>query len=171
MRPTSRLRFRNVDASVDDPVETWPFEAVLTALDRGGLPEWRRLAAAVREHPWGQVARNVLHAVEVARPQGVSEVMTDVVAAARRDAEAEERAEVATTVAGLVAASGRTQAALARDLGTSASRLSTYVSGRVTPSAAFLVRLRREVLGPGAALALLLAGPGGESDGTSGGSS
>lgn len=149
MTGTSRLRFRNVDAQVDDPVETWPFEAVLAALERGGLPEWRRLAAAVRARPWGQVARYVEQAVEVGRPYGISNVMTDLVAGARRDAEASERAEVATTVRELVAASGRSQARLAADVGTSASRLSTYAAGKVTPSAAFLVRLRREVAGTG----------------------
>lgn len=31
------LRFRNIDVSPDDPIEIWPTEAVLTALERGGL--------------------------------------------------------------------------------------------------------------------------------------
>ena len=44
----SALKFRNITASVDDPVETWPFEGILTAVERGTLPDWRRLAAAVR---------------------------------------------------------------------------------------------------------------------------
>ena len=41
----SALKFRNIVASVDDPVETWPFEGILTAVERGTLPDWRRLAA------------------------------------------------------------------------------------------------------------------------------
>ena len=42
---TTALRFRNIDASPDDPVETWPFEGILAAVERGTLPDWRRLRA------------------------------------------------------------------------------------------------------------------------------
>lgn len=136
------LSFRNIDASPGDPVESWPFEGVLTALERGGLPEWRRLARAVRERPWGRVARYVEEAVAVARPYGISEVMTDLVADARRTAEQAERAQVAAEVRELVARSGWTQAQFAAEIGTSASRLSTYASGSVVPSAALMVRMR-----------------------------
>lgn len=139
------LAFRNVDASPADPVQDWPFEGVLAALERGGLDEWRRLSQAIRADPWGQVSRYVEQAVAVAHPYGISEVMTDIVTEARRDAEMSERAEVATTVRALIAASGRTQARFAADLGTSASRLSTYASSSVVPSAAMLVRMRRTV--------------------------
>lgn len=137
------LAFRNVEASPDDPVETWPFEGVVAALDRGGLPEWRRLIAAIRQDPWGQVARYVEQAVTVARPFGVSEVMTDLVAEARAAAEQSERTAVAAEVRALVAASGLTQARFAERIGTSPSRLSSYATGQVTPSAALLVRMRR----------------------------
>jgi len=53
------LAFRNIDVSPADPVMDWPTEAVLTALERGGLSHWRRLAAAIRADPWGLVARRV----------------------------------------------------------------------------------------------------------------
>src|SRR5665647_1228013 len=82
------LAFRNIDASPDDPVQTWPFEGVLGALERGGLPEWRRLAQAIGDQPWGKVARYVEQAVAMAHPFGVSEVMTDLIAEARREAAA-----------------------------------------------------------------------------------
>ena len=136
------LAFRNIDASPADPVQTWPFEGVLTALERGGLNEWRRLAHAIEAEPWGQVSRYVEQAVAIAHPYGVSQVMTDIVAHARRDAEQSERAEVAATMRELIAASGRTQARFAADLGTSASRLSTYATGSVVPSATMLLRMR-----------------------------
>lgn len=135
--------FRNVEASADDPVETWPFEAVVAALERGDLPQWRRLVEAVRERPWGRVARYVEQAVEVARPFGTGPLMREVVVRARAAAEASERAQVAAQVRDLVARSGRTQAQLAADVGTSASRMSTYATGAVTPSAAMMVRIRR----------------------------
>lgn len=51
---TSDLVFRNVDARLDDPVETWPTEALETAMGRGGLPERRRIAAARGQSPGGQ---------------------------------------------------------------------------------------------------------------------
>jgi hypothetical protein len=64
------LTFRNVDTSPDDPVETWPPEAIATALSRGDLDHWRRLAAAIRREPWGRVARAVEGAIEIAAITG-----------------------------------------------------------------------------------------------------
>jgi hypothetical protein len=48
------LKFRNVETSPEDPVETWPFEGILAAVERGTLPDWRRLAKAISADPWGQ---------------------------------------------------------------------------------------------------------------------
>lgn len=53
----SGLRFRNIDASPDDPVESWPFEGILAAIERGTLPDWRRLAAAIAVAPGGRWPR------------------------------------------------------------------------------------------------------------------
>ncbi len=136
------LAFRNVDVDPDDPVRYWPTEAVLTALERGGLSHWRRLAAEIRDAPWGPVARRVEAALAATRPYGVAQLMEDVIAHARAAAEDGERATVAAEVTQLVAASGLSRTEFARAIGTSASRLSTYASGRVTPSAALMVRMR-----------------------------
>ncbi len=38
------LAFRNLTIQPSDPVDTWPTEAVQTALERGDLEQWRRLA-------------------------------------------------------------------------------------------------------------------------------
>ena len=62
---------------------------------------------------------------------------------ARIDVENADRAEVATRVRKAVTGSGLTNNEFARLVGTSASRLSTYLSGKVTPSAALLVRMER----------------------------
>lgn len=51
--------------------------------------------------------------------------------------------EVIALLREAVASSGLSQAAFARALGTSAPRLSTYISGDTRPSAHFLVRARR----------------------------
>ena len=139
------LAFRNVDASPDDPVVDWPLEAVQTALERGGLPHWRRLASAIRAQPWGQVARRVEEALSYSRPYGVAEAMERVIARARSDAETDERRAVADEVDRLIRDSGLSRAEFASRIGTSASRLSTYATGKVTPSAALMVRMRRTV--------------------------
>lgn len=138
-----RLAFRNVDVSVRDPVSEWPLEAVQTALERGGLGEWRRLAAAVREEPWGPVARRIEEVLSYSRPYGMAEAMQRVLARARMAAEADEREAVAVEVRELIAASGLSRADFASRIGTSASRLSTYATGKTNPSAALLVRMRR----------------------------
>lgn len=79
----SDLVFRNVEARVEDPVGTWPTEALETALARGGLEEWRRIAAAIREDPWGPVALAVESILGYSRPYGVDLLMERVITAAR----------------------------------------------------------------------------------------
>ena len=138
----SALKFRNITASVDDPVETWPFEGVMAAVERGTLPDWRRLAAAIRADPWGPVARQVLEAVEISRPYGTRELLTAVIERARQDTADAEREQVAGEVRDLVARSGLSRQDFALRLGTSRSRLSTYMAGKVTPSATLMLRIR-----------------------------
>ena len=143
---TTALKFRNVDASPDDPVETWPFEGILAAVERGTLPDWDRLATAIRADPWGPVAQQVLEAVRLSRPYGTTELLEAVVARARRLAIDSERDTVASEVRDLVGRSGLSKQDFADRIGTSRSRLSTYMSGKVVPSAALMVRMRRVAL-------------------------
>jgi DNA-binding transcriptional regulator YiaG len=139
------LSFRNVDVSPDTPVEDWPLEAIQTALERGSLPEWRRLAAAIRNQPWGGVARNVEEVLGYSRPYGVATAMERVIERARGDAETAERAAVAGEVKRLIEASGLSRREFASRIGTSISRLSTYATGKVVPSAALLIRMQSVV--------------------------
>ena len=44
----SALKFRNIKATPDDPVEMWGFEGILAAVDRGSLQHWHRIIDAVR---------------------------------------------------------------------------------------------------------------------------
>jgi len=76
-------------------------------------------------------------------PYGTTELLQGGVARARKLAAESERGEVAAEVSGLVGRSGLSQQAFAERIGTSGSRLSTYMSGRVVPSAALMVRMRR----------------------------
>jgi len=140
---TTALKFRNITASPDDPVETWPFEGILTAVERGTLPDWRRLAKAIQADPWGPVAQQVLEAVRLVRPYGTAELLEGVVGRARKLAADSERSEVAAEVRRLVNDSGLSRNDFADRIGTSRSRLSTYMSGKVVPSAALMVRMRR----------------------------
>jgi hypothetical protein len=142
------LRFRNVDASPSDDVTTWPYEAIVTAIERGLVPDWQPLFAEIRRSPWGPVARRIEHHVhrpptDGVEPDAASTLFRLAIEAARTDAEVRERAEVAERVRAAIARSGRTAAQFAALVGTSASRLSTYATGRVTPSAAMLVRIER----------------------------
>jgi len=140
---TTALKFRNITASPDDPVETWPFEGILAAVERGTLPDWRRLAKAIQADPWGLVAQQVLEAVRLVRPYGTADLLEGVVARARKLAADSERSEVAAEVRRLVNDSGLSRNDFADRIGTSRSRLSTYMSGKVVPSAALMVRMRR----------------------------
>jgi transcriptional regulator with XRE-family HTH domain len=69
--------------------------------------------------------------------------MEAVLVRARTRAEHRERAEVAAEIRQAIERSGLTRAEFASHLGTSTSRLSTYATGKVTPSATFMVRMRR----------------------------
>ncbi len=140
---TTGLKFRNISGSPDDPVETWPFEGILAAVERGTLPDWRRLARAIEADPWGSVGRQVLAAVRLSNPYGTAELLEGVVERARKLAVESERAEVASDVRTLMRGSGLSQQDFADRIGTSRSRLSTYMSGHVVPSAALIVRMRR----------------------------
>jgi DNA-binding transcriptional regulator YiaG len=140
---TTALRFRNIEASPEDPVETWPFEGILAAVERGTLPDWRRLAEAIDADPWGQVAQQVLEALSLSRPYGTAELLEGVISRAREEAADSERREVAAEIRNLVNASGLSRQDFAERTGTSRSRLSTYVSGKVVPSAALMLRIRR----------------------------
>jgi DNA-binding transcriptional regulator YiaG len=143
---TTALKFRNITASPDDPVDTWPFEGILAAVERGTLPDWRRLAAAIRADPWGPVAQQVLEAIRLSRPYGTAELLEGVVERARKLAADSEREDVASEVRNLVGGSGLSKKDFAERIGTSRSRLSTYMSGKVVPSAALMVRMRRVAL-------------------------
>lgn len=137
------LQFRNVDASPSDPVDTWPYEALVTAIERGLVPDWQPIFTEVRRHPWGSVARRIQHYLTYAPAGGITRLFQLAVDSARAECESAERAEVAAQVRAAIASSGLTAAQFAELIGTSASRLSTYATGSVCPSAHMLLRIKR----------------------------
>jgi DNA-binding transcriptional regulator YiaG len=134
------LRFRNINAIPGDPVEQWGVEGILTAIDRGSLLHWRRIGAAVRADPWGPTAADLEQALDLAEDVGVAATLRRTLVRARHDADISAREEVRRRLQKLVEDSGLSAAQFARRLGTSASRMSTYLTGKVVPSAALLVR-------------------------------
>lgn len=133
--------FRNITATPDDPVTAWGFEGLLAAIERGGMKMWSRIAAEVRSHPWGVVARLLEdEVIDAVSPEGERELFRQILARARHSADRDARAEVANRLRSLVARSGLSQRDFAAELGTSASRLNTYLTGKVTPGADVLVR-------------------------------
>jgi hypothetical protein len=135
--------FRNVDAEPSDPVESWPYEAMVSAIERGTISDWAKITAAVRRHPWGELSRALEDYLAYAEQSGVTDLLRRAVRQARAESERSDREEVAARVRQLIRESGLTAAALASRAGTSASRLSTYASGKVVPSATMMLRLER----------------------------
>jgi hypothetical protein len=135
--------FRNVVASPSDDVGAWPYEALVAVIDRGLVPDWQPIFAELRRSPWGRVARRVEHYLSYREPGATSTLFALAVEHARAQAGRADRAEAAARVRAAVDHSGLTRTEFARLVGTSASRLSTYLNGRVTPSAAMLIRIER----------------------------
>lgn len=139
------LTFRNLAIDPSEPVASWPTEAVQTALERGDLGDWHRLATEVARQPWGRTARQLEEILTYSRPYGAAEAMEAVIVRARTRADRQEREEVAAEVRRAIDRSGLSRAEFASRMGTSASRLSTYTTGKVVPAATFMVRMRRLV--------------------------
>jgi DNA-binding transcriptional regulator YiaG len=139
------LAFRNLTITPDASVSQWPTEAVRIALERGDLADWHRIVAQIDAHPWGRTARQVEEVLSYSRPYGIADAMELVLSRARARAEASERAAIAAEIEDAVRRSGLGRAEFAAQIGTSASRLSTYISGKVVPSATLMIRIRRLV--------------------------
>lgn len=139
------VQFRNLDTDPASPVESWPFEAIATAVERGTVSDWARLATAIAAEPWGQVARQVEELFGYSRPWGVTPLLERTISRGRTQADELERASVAVAVRDLVARSGLSMGEFATRIGTSRTRLSTYRTGSVVPSAALMVRMTKLV--------------------------
>jgi len=136
--------FRNVDARWEDPVTTWPYEALVTTLERGLVSDWQPVLQEVQAHPWGKTARRIENYLSYQEPRGLTVFFAAALKRSRDNAEASEIEEVADRVREAIARSGMTAADFAKSIGTSASRLSTYAAGKVVPSATMLVRMESQ---------------------------
>ena len=112
-------------------------------IERRGVGEWRRVLAIIASNPWGPevtALADMARAADLPAPASALEWCAKVY---RKRFEEAERLEVAKEIRRLVAISGCSQRQFAQYIGTSPSRLSTYVNGLVTPSAAMMLRISR----------------------------
>ncbi|WP_454294782.1 helix-turn-helix domain-containing protein [Salana multivorans] len=132
------VAFRNLEIDSSAPVNEWGVEGLASAIDRGGLAEWRRIAHAINADPAGEVALDLEEALEIAESPGVTASLRRILDEARLS----EREQTAKEFSRMVRRTGLGRAELAMRLGTSRSRLSTYETGATTPSAVMWQRLR-----------------------------
>ncbi|MDR0592958.1 MAG: helix-turn-helix domain-containing protein [Bifidobacteriaceae bacterium] len=139
-----KLKFRNITATPAGPVSSWGVEGMAAALERGGLVHLQRVVRQAVADPYGDVALDLDDAAAA-----VASPLAGLAAEILERARGGPRAEVAHRVRLAVAQSGLTARQFAARLGTSQSRLSTYASGKVVPSAALLVAIERLARGGG----------------------
>lgn len=133
--------FRNVDFNRAEPIEEWPFEAILAMVERGSIADWRLLAHAIREGPWGAVARQVEQIASWQENYGADALLLGVIERAREAVRNEARQRYASYMRGLRKSTGLTLREFAELAGTSASRLSAYENGRVAPTTEVIGRI------------------------------
>jgi DNA-binding transcriptional regulator YiaG len=127
----------------DRPVEFWPTAAIRAALETDDLTVWQRIVAAIKRDPFGRTARQVEEVLQTARPYGVSKALAEVLNRAREHLEANERAEVAKSIRALLDKSGLGQQEFASRIGVQSDDFASYLSGKTSPSAALMVRMRK----------------------------
>ncbi|KAA1415857.1 helix-turn-helix transcriptional regulator [Nocardioides humilatus] len=133
-----------IDDGGDGPVPVLQTEQdVIKLFHEDHVVHWRRLIAAALDQPWS--GRNEVHLtlVDPDRRPGEFEGVRQLIAKCRQIVEEDERRAVADHIRSTIATTGLKQREFAALVGTSPSRLSTYVAGSVTPSAAMLLRINR----------------------------
>ncbi len=139
-------RFRNIDFDSSLDPDDWPFEAVLTAVERGCLSDWRRLSTPIRRSPWGSCARAVEQISSWGENYGADRLFTAVIEHARSEADAEPRRDYGRRIRAVRAGLGMSMREFAPLIGTSPARLASYESGKVAPTANILGRVDRVTL-------------------------
>jgi hypothetical protein len=130
-----------------DPSNPAPFPRDAAELayivEKRGVAEWRRVLAIIAANPWGPEVKRLAELAREAELPAPASALEWCAKVYRKRFEEAERLEVAKEIRRLVAISGCSQRQFAQYIGTSPSRLSTYVNGLVTPSAAMMLRISR----------------------------
>ena len=129
------LKFRNIEATPQDPVEEWGTEGILTALDRGTVRHWAQIVQAAKD-PESAVAQELAEALQMSNRRPAVIWVNEQLKIKRATPES----RVAQQLKIMLIQSGLNQSEFAEALGTSSSRMSTYLSAKVTPNAAFMIR-------------------------------
>lgn len=90
------LAFRNVE--VPDRVQDWPYEAVVTAIERGTIGDWALLTRAIAVDPWGELARQVEDYLGYADDASVAALLRRRIEHARAEVAARDREQVAARI-------------------------------------------------------------------------
>jgi len=136
------LVMAGVDPAAPGPAITTAEEAA-HVWDHGGLAAWRGQIALIASNPWAPYGAHLQELALAAERPALVHAVDEAIKVYRTRFERRERELVAREIRQLVAVSGLSQREFASMTGTSASRLSTYVNGLVTPSATMMVRIRR----------------------------
>jgi hypothetical protein len=59
------LKFRNINANPNDPVEQWGVEGILCAFERGSVDDWRKIWKSVYADKSKIVIDNVKEAIQM----------------------------------------------------------------------------------------------------------
>jgi hypothetical protein len=133
----------DIDHHVPAPLPGSPEELRLI-VERRGADTWRRILANIAANPWGLEGTHLVDLARAADLAGPAQAIERCRTVCRQRIAEAERAAVAREIRRLVAVSCCTQRQFAQYLGTSAPRLSSYVTGSVTPSAAMMLRINRQ---------------------------
>lgn len=118
-------------------------EQLVDLLKHGTARHWRAALLPLIESPWGPYGEHIVRLTKEANLDAIGALLQECRKVYQQRQEQREREAIAREIRRLVAISGLTQRQFAAQVGTSPSRLSTYVNGRVIPSAAMLLRIRR----------------------------
>jgi DNA-binding transcriptional regulator YiaG len=118
-------------------------DQLMDLVHHGNARRWRAALLPLIESPWGPYGEHIVKLTKDAGLDVIHDILQECRKVFRQRQEQRERDAIAREIRRLVAISGLTQRQFASQIGTSPSRLSTYVNGRVIPSAAMLLRIRR----------------------------
>ncbi|MBV8966280.1 MAG: XRE family transcriptional regulator [Mycobacteriaceae bacterium] len=125
------------------PVEFWPTAAIQQAVESGDLAVWQRIVVALKRDPFGRTARQVEEVLENTPSPGIAKALNEVLIRSRAQLQADECAEVARQIHGLIDRSGLAAREFASRIGVTGDELAAFLAGDVSPSAAQMVRMRR----------------------------
>ncbi len=138
---TLTIDFRNIEVDTTLPVDDWPFEAILTIIERGRIDDWRILARAIWEHPWGATTRAVQTIIDWNENYGADALFRTTIERARHAFRDRHRARDGQRLRDLRCRAGLSLRELSERAGITAALLSNYETGSVSPTLDAVARI------------------------------